>query len=92
MSLASAAPDLRTNRRPPRHLAAPSYCHLAELDPRLGPDDACAACGKPRNAAARRHSDPFCSAACCRAWHGVESSFPPGEGVFSQRAAGVGSR
>src|SRR5438045_9786494 len=57
-----------------------SYRGFAALpDPPCRPDGGCAVCGQPRakanrtalyaNAAA---SDPFCSTACARAWHGCE--------------------
>lgn len=47
------------------------------LDPPVRLDGRCVHCGGPRTVRQNRYSglaaalDPFCSSACCRAWHGV---------------------
>jgi len=48
------------------------------VDPPVRPDGCCAQCGGPRTvtAQARKYAgyqvdlDPYCSARCCRRWHG----------------------
>lgn len=52
-------------------------------DPPCRADGGCAVCGQPRAKANRKAlyadaaaSDPFCSTACARAWHGCELAVP----------------